>query len=132
MQDQGEGPASLGYEKVLAGLQLVSTLAAAQLFDVLLAWRKASLKLTSTQQSDQITILRKRVQFCQGYSRVSTVWECKALQDCIAAYQLASWTQCNSCQDNAGVTNRNHLPTINSCKVVIAKRSLFKLMSSPC
>ena len=68
MQDRGEGPANLGYEKVLAGLQLVSTLAAAQLFDALLAWRKASLKLTSTQQSDQITILRKRVRrlFCQG------------------------------------------------------------------
>lgn len=67
MQDRGEGPANLGYEKVLAGLQLVSTLAAAQLFDALLSWRKASLKLTSNQQSDQITILRKRVRslFCQ-------------------------------------------------------------------
>ena len=46
---------------MLAGLQLISTIAAAQLFDALLSWRKASLKLTSTQQSDQITILRKRV-----------------------------------------------------------------------
>ena len=71
MQDRGEVPANLGYEKVLAGLQLVSTLAAAQLFDALLAWRKASLKLTSTQQSDQIAILRKRVRSlaCQGYKQ---------------------------------------------------------------
>ena len=61
MQDRGEAPADLGYGRVLAGLQLISTLAAAQLFDALLTWRKASLKLTSTQQSDQITILRKRV-----------------------------------------------------------------------
>ncbi len=61
LQDRGEAPAGLGYGRVLAGLQLISTLAAAQLFDALLTWRKASLKLTSTQQSDQITILRKRV-----------------------------------------------------------------------
>jgi hypothetical protein len=93
MQDRGEGPANLGYEKVLAGLQLVSTLAAAQLFDALLAWRKASLKLTSTQQSDQITILRKRVRslFCQGYKqgfhRVAT--QCIAGSHCcISAYLI--------------------------------------------
>ena len=61
VQDRGEAPAGLGHDQVLAGLQLISTLAAAQLFDALLTWRKASLKLTSTQQSDHITILRKRV-----------------------------------------------------------------------
>ena len=61
VQDRGEAPADLGYDQVLAGLQLISALAAAQLFDALLTWRKASLKLTSTQQSDQIAILRKRV-----------------------------------------------------------------------
>ena len=61
LQDRGEAPADASYAQVLAGLQLISTLAAAQLFDSLLSWRKASLKLTSTQQSDQVTILRKRV-----------------------------------------------------------------------
>ena len=61
VQDRGEAPADLDYGRVLAGLQLISTLAAAQLFDALLTWRKASLKLTSTEQSDQLTILRKRV-----------------------------------------------------------------------
>ena len=61
VQDRGEAPADASYAQVLAGLQLISTLAAAQLFDALLSWRKASLKLTSTQQSDQVTILRKRV-----------------------------------------------------------------------
>lgn len=60
-QDRSEAPADSGYNQVLAGLQLISELAAAQLFDALLTWRKASLKLASTQQSDQITILRKRV-----------------------------------------------------------------------
>ena len=61
LQDRGDAPADASYAQVLAGLQLISTLAAAQLFDALLSWRKASLKLTSTQQSDQVTILRKRV-----------------------------------------------------------------------